>query len=208
MTVSVSSKTGETVGIDVTGTMNDFVEKTSIKSSSSNALLALWPDYPLLQTKHGLQPIKDVFLDNYKPAIVVACVSLPLSASLGVASGVSAIVGIATSIWAGLVMGVLGSSDYNIVGCSGAISGMMNSSIVKWSPEVVPYLALFSACFCFFFRALRLDKYLFHMPATVFQGFSLAVAFIIGLNQLNFAFRLEPKKLGYAKKEHFYENVW
>ena len=125
----------------------------------------------------------------------------------GVASGVSAIKGIATSIWAGLVMSTIGSSDYNIVGCSGAISGMMNSSIVKWSEDVVPYLALFSGGFCLAFRAFRLDMYLFHMPANVFQAFSLAVAFIIGLNQLNFAFKLEPAKLGYEKKEHFYENV-
>ena len=137
-----------------------------------------------------------VLQDNWRSALVVACVSLPLSASLGVASGVSALVGIATSIWAGLIMGIFGSSDYNIVGCSGAISGMMNSSIVKWSPDIVPYIALFSSVFCLLFRVVRLDQYLFHMPASVFQGFSLAVAFIIGLNQLNFAFRLEPKLLG------------
>jgi len=177
------------------------------KGKAQSFLGSLWPHYPLLQSKHGLEPISKVFKDNIRSASVVAFVSLPLSASLGVASGVSPIVGIATSIWAGLVMSTLGSSDYNIVGCSGAISGMMNAAIVKWSPAIVPYLALFSACFCFLFRVFRLDKYLFHMPSSVFQGFSIAVAIIIGFNQLNFAFRLSPAELGYKKKEHFYENI-
>eukprot|EP00959_Pyramimonas_sp_CCMP1952_P354223 7421073-Pyramimonas_sp.AAC.1 len=42
------------------------------------------------------------------------------------------------------------------------------------------------------------------MPTAVFEGFTLAVALIIGLNQLNMAFDLQ---LVGPKHEHFYENV-
>jgi len=44
-------------------------------------------------------PLLQAVKDNFRSALVVAFVSLPLSASLGVASGVNPIMGIATSIW-------------------------------------------------------------------------------------------------------------
>jgi len=42
------------------------------------------------------------------------------------------------------------------------------------------------------------------MPKAVFEGFTLAVAIIIGFNQMNMAFDLKPSG---PKHEHFYENV-
>jgi len=68
-------------------------------------------------------------------------------------------------------MAIFGSSDFNIVGCSGAISGMINGYTVLWTVDVVPYLAFFSAVFCTLFWAFRLDIYIFHMPSAVFAVF-------------------------------------
>jgi SulP family sulfate permease len=69
---------------------------------------------------------------------------------------------------------------------------------------VLPYLSLLSACMIFVIYMLNLQPYLMLMPTAVFEGFTLAVALIIGLNQLNMAFDLQP--VG-PKHEHFYENV-
>jgi len=179
------------------------------KTEESGMLGGLWPHYPLLATKNTTETgeyetIGKVFKDNIYAGCTVALISLPLSASLAVASNVNPMVGIETSFWSGLIMSVFGSSDHNIVGCSGALSGMITSYTVEWGPDVVPYLALVSGCFLALFRLFRLDRYIFHMPSAVFEGFSCAVALIIGLNQLNFAFGLHP----HHKHKHFYENVF
>lgn len=57
----------------------------SITMNNTGLRARFWPHYPLLQSKHGLESVSKVFKDNLRPAIIVACVSLPLSASLGVA---------------------------------------------------------------------------------------------------------------------------
>ena len=99
---------------------------------------------------------------------------------------------------------------------SGALSPMVKQYIFMWGQridpvtgirdgsDIMPYINFISGIFLVIFRLLRLDKYLFHMPAAVFEGFTCTVAVIIGLNQLNFAFGLHP----HHKHKHFYENVW
>ena len=51
--------------------------------------------------------------------------------------------------------------------------------------------------------ALKLERYTLYLPNSVMEGFTLAIAFLISLNQLDFIFGLELKK-----KQHFYENVY
>jgi SulP family sulfate permease len=189
--------------------MKSETKQAELADKKPTGLGALWPHFPLLATKNTthtgeLETISKVFKDNIYSGCTIALISLPLSASLAVASNVNPMVGIETSFWSGLIMSVFGSSDHNVVGCSGALSGMITSYTVEWSPDVVPYLALVSGCFLALFRLFRLDRYIFHMPSAVFEGFSCAVALIIGLNQLNFAFGLHP----HHKHKHFYENVW
>jgi SulP family sulfate permease len=64
-------------------------------------------------------------MGNWQSGLTVALVSIPLSISLAVASHTSPIVGIITAIWAGLVASFFGGSNYNIVGPTGALSGIL-----------------------------------------------------------------------------------
>merc|ERR1719238_2497947 len=137
-------------------------------------------------------------------------VSVPLSISLGIASvagddPAAPTMGVATAFWGGICAGLFGSSDHNIVGPAGALSGMLTTYTLKYNGiGVLPYLSLLSACIIFVVYALNLQTYCLMMPKAVFEGFTLAVAIIIGLNQLNMASHLQPPG---PKKEHFYENV-
>ncbi|HBP01180.1 MAG TPA: hypothetical protein DD454_03145, partial [Candidatus Moranbacteria bacterium] len=69
--------------------------------------------------------LKEKLKSNWKSGITVSFVSLPLSISLAVAAGATPLMGVITAIWAGLVASVLGGSNYNIVGPTGALSGIL-----------------------------------------------------------------------------------
>jgi SulP family sulfate permease len=159
-----------------------------------------------IETKEGTQHIKAVVTDkrNWIAGATVALVSVPLSIALGIASGTTPMRGLSTAVFGGLCAGFFGASDYNIVGPAGALSGMLMSYTIMWGEDVLPWLSLGSAVICAVCLFLRLDKYLLLMPKSVFEGFTVGVAVIIGLNQINFAFGLSPAH----KHPHFVANIY
>merc|ERR1711865_1214060 len=96
-----------------------------------------------------MQHIRDVVrdLDNWRAGVTVALVSVPLSISLGIGSGTTPTRGLATAVFGGLSAGFFGSSDYNIIGPAGALSGMLMAYSVRWSENVLPWMSLCSGCF-------------------------------------------------------------
>lgn len=167
------------------------------------------PQRCALKTRLGHQLPHRVFLDNWQSGLTVAMVSVPLSISLGIASAggdpSAPLMGVSTAFWGGLCASIFSSSDFNIIGPAGALSGMLNAATIKFGgAEVLPYLSLISAGFIFLIYLLGLQRYLLLMPTAVFEGFTLAVAFIIGLGQLEMALDLSPDG---PKSEHFHENL-
>lgn len=140
---------------------------------------------------------------NWKSGITTALVSIPLSISLAVASNSTPIAGIITAIWAGLTMSILGGSHYNIVGPTGALSGILATYAILHGPGSLPMLAIIAGVFILLAYLLKFERYLIFIPYSVIHGFTLGVAFIIGLNQLNFALGLT----GIPKHSEFIENV-
>lgn len=130
------------------------------------------------------------FQENWKSGATVSLVSLPLSISLSIASGATPLMGVITAVWAGLFAAVFGGSNYNIVGPTGALSGLLAAFALTHGAQALPLLALLSGLITFVAFLLRWERYIVFIPASVVHGFTLGVAFIIGLNQLNFAFGL------------------
>lgn len=163
-----------------------------------------------LETRTGQKPLHRAMMDNWQSGVTVALVSVPLSISLGIASvagddPAAPTMGVSTAFWGGISAGLFGSSDLNIVGPAGALSGMLNSYTIQYNGSgVLPYISIISSVMIFLIWMLNLQGYLLLMPKAVFEGFTMAVAVIIGLNQLNMAFDLHPKG---PKHVHFYENV-
>jgi MFS superfamily sulfate permease-like transporter len=129
---------------------------------------------------------------NLKSGLTVALVSLPLSISLAIAADATPVQGIITAVWAGGLAAVLGGSHYNIVGPTGALSGILSFYSVTYGSAILPILAMLTGIFSMLVYMSRLDKYLVFIPSAVMHGFSMGVAFIIAANQLNFIFGL-PK---------------
>lgn len=131
------------------------------------------------------------FKSNWQSAFTVSLISIPLLISLAVASGVNPISGIITAILAGAGAALFGGSNFNIIGPTGALSGLIASYALTNGPAAVPALALATGFFILLAYAAHLERYLVFIPSSVIHGFTLGVACIIALGQLNFAFGLE-----------------
>lgn len=142
-------------------------------------------------------------LNNWKAGLTVALISLPLSISLAIASDATPVMGIITSVWAGGVAAAFGGSRFNVIGPAGALSGILTTYAILLGVGILPILAILSGIVILGFWILRWDRYLIFIPSSVMHGFTLGVALIIGLNQLNFALGLK----GLPAHESFADNI-
>lgn len=121
-----------------------------------------------------------VLLSDLKAAATVSLVSLPLSIALSIAGGGLPAQGIISAFWAGTFAAALGGSEWNIVGPTGALSGLLMAlSVCCGGPGVLPLLAIEAALMVFAVWALDLAKYLMFIPSAVIEGFTAGVAAII-----------------------------
>ena len=148
--------------------------------------------------------IKKDLKNNLKSGLTVSLISIPLSVSLAVASGATPIIGIITAIWAGLIAAIFGGSNFNIVGPTGALSGVVATYVVLHGMSGLPMLTIIAGIIIITAYALKLERYLILIPSSVIHGFTLGVAFIIGLGQLNFALGLK----NLPQHESFFANTF
>lgn len=141
---------------------------------------------------------------NWKSGITVSLISIPLSISLAVASGSTPLAGIITAIWAGLIASIFGGSNFNIIGPTGALSGIIAMFAINHGSAMLATLAIVTGIFVLIAYLLKLERYLVFIPSSVVHGFTLGVAFIIGLGQLNYALGLQ----GLTKHERFISNLY
>jgi SulP family sulfate permease len=128
--------------------------------------------------------------ENWKSGLTVSLISLPLAVTLAVASHATPVQGVITAMWAGFISALFGGSHYNIIGPTGALSGLLASYAIIHGQQVLPTLALLSGIMIFIAYFFKLEKYLVFIPSCTIHGFVLGIAFIIMFNQLNFAFGL------------------
>jgi len=141
---------------------------------------------------------------NWKSGLTVALVSLPLSISLAIAANATPVMGLITAVWAGAIAAIFGGSHFNVVGPTGALTGILAAFAIQNGVEILPMLAIVSGLVVFVAYGLHWDRYIVFIPSCVMHGFTLGVAFIIGLNQLNFALGLT----GLPLHEKFVLNVF
>ena len=142
---------------------------------------------------------------NWKSGLTVAFVSIPVSISLAVASQASPISGIITAIWAGLIASLFGGSDYNIIVPTGALSGVLALHAIVHGSSTLPSVAIVSGIFIFIAYILHLEKYLFFISASTIHGFTLGVACMIILGQLNAILGLNNLPIHHTIFENFIE---
>lgn len=134
------------------------------------------------------------FIKNFKSGITISLISIPLSVSLSVASGVQPVVGIITAIWAGIVAALFGGSNYNIIGPTGALSGIIAAIALEHGPATISAVALMAGLFIFVASLLKLERFFIYIPSSVIHGFTLGIAFIIIKSQIKGAIGLTSKQ--------------
>lgn len=126
--------------------------------------------------------------ENWKAGLTVALISVPLSIALSVASGAGPVPGIITGVWATLIAGIFGGSNYNIVGAAGALTTVLFAATLAaplgLGAAVLPLLALATGVIIFLIWLLRADRFLYYIPSSVMYGFAGGVAFLIAASQL------------------------
>jgi sulfate permease, SulP family len=140
---------------------------------------------------------------NWKSGLTVALVSIPLSLALAIASGATPVQGIITAFWAGLLGAYFGGSNYNIIGPTGALSGILLGYAITYGHQTLPIVALISGIMILAVYILKLDRYIIFIPRSVVTGFTLGVAFIIAFGQLDNMLGIA----GVEKKGTFLENM-
>lgn len=66
------------------------------------------------------------FIENVGPGITVALVSIPLSCALAIASGATPMMGLSAAIYGPAIGGLVGGSNYNILGPAGALVNILH----------------------------------------------------------------------------------
>ncbi|MFZ3233112.1 MAG: SulP family inorganic anion transporter [Patescibacteria group bacterium] len=136
--------------------------------------------------------------ENWKSALSVALINIPLSISLAVASlgngsDSAPLVGILTAVWAGSFAALFASSNFNVYGPAGALSGILLAFALEAGPQYVPFLAIATGLAVIVIWALKLSRYITLIPGAALHGFLLGVGITIAASQLNAALGIAPK---------------
>ncbi|MGL5406959.1 MAG: SulP family inorganic anion transporter [Propionibacteriaceae bacterium] len=147
----------------------------------------------------GLLPARDDYRElphtwrkDLLAGITVGVVALPLALGFGVTSGMGASAGIVTAIVAGLVAAILGGSDVQVSGPTGAMTVVLVPLAARYGVAAVPVVGIMAGIMVAFAGLMRLGRILSYLPWSVVEGFTLGIAAIIGLQQI-------PAALGVAK---------
>lgn len=68
--------------------------------------------------------------ENWKAALAVSLINIPLSISLAVASGATPLQGIITGIWGPFIAAMFCGSKHNIFGVAGALTSIVLAFVV------------------------------------------------------------------------------
>ncbi|MFJ9643583.1 SulP family inorganic anion transporter [Streptomyces sp. NPDC101206] len=130
--------------------------------------------------------------------LTVAIVALPLALGFGVSSGLGAQAGLATAVAAGALAALLGGSNLQVSGPTGAMTVVLVPIVAQYGPGGVLTVGLMAGVLLVCLALLRAGRYMSYVPAPVVEGFTVGIACVIGLQQI-------PSALGVDKPEG--ENV-
>src|SRR5262249_35105912 len=114
-----------------------------------------------------------------------------LSIALSLASGSTPVIGIITAIWSGVISAFTGGSNFNIIGPTGALTSMLMAAVIATSDlHILPLIAIASSLVLFIITYFRLFVIVDFIPQSVIHGFTIGIALILSLSQLNSLFNI------------------
>ena len=116
--------------------------------------------------------------------LTVAIVALPLALAFGVASGLGAQAGLATAVIAGIVAAVLGGSNFQVSGPTGAMTVVLVPVVHTYGVSGVLMVGFMAGLILIAMAVARLGRYVRFLPVSVIEGFTAGIAVVIALQQI------------------------
>jgi SulP family sulfate permease len=117
----------------------------------------------------------------------VAVVALPLALAFGVASGVGAAAGLASAIVAGITAAIFGGCRVQVTGPSGAMTVVLIPIVAAYGPHSVFIIGFLAGLILVGFALTGAAALFRYIPLSVVEGFTLGIAFLIGIQQIPMA---------------------
>jgi SulP family sulfate permease len=116
--------------------------------------------------------------------LTVGIVALPLALAFGVSSGVGAEAGLITAVVAGLVAAIMGGSNVQVSGPTGAMVVVLAPVVATHGAGSVALVSVMAGLMVCALGITRLGRAVAFIPWPVVEGFTLGIAAIIFLQQV------------------------
>ncbi|HSE29756.1 MAG TPA: SulP family inorganic anion transporter [Candidatus Saccharimonadales bacterium] len=117
--------------------------------------------------------------------LTVGIVALPLSLALAIAVGVPPILGLYTAAVAGLSSAFFAGSPYSVSGPAAAMVPILAVAIQEHGLNNLPFITILAGIFLGIFAVLGIGKLIRKIPEPIVLGFTIGVAVVIFMGQLN-----------------------
>ncbi len=124
--------------------------------------------------------------------LTVACIAIPLSFAIALASGVKPEVGLVTAIVAGIVCALFGGTTLSVSGPAAAMSVLIASVVETHGYNNLLVIGLLCGLFQLLSGILGIGKLIRLVPNAVIAGFTAGIGAIILIGQLPRALGLPP----------------
>ncbi len=136
--------------------------------------------------------------------LIVAIVALPLAIGFAIASGVPPIMGVYAAIVGGFLAAILGGSEFQISGPTGAMVVVILGVIAAYGLDGLIIATFLAGIILLLLWILKLGKAIEYIPHPVIVGFTAGIAVIIFFGQINNFFGISVK---YASDAGFLDKL-
>lgn len=133
---------------------------------------------------------KQYLLNDVSAGLTVACVAIPLSLAIALASGVTPAVGLVTAIIGGIVCALFGGTPLAVSGPAAAMSILIANSVEKFGVKGLVFICLMIGIMQLVSGVLRLGRLSKFVPLPVIAAFTSGIGVIIIIGQLPRVFGL------------------
>ncbi len=127
---------------------------------------------------------RSTFQKDLLAGLTVAAVALPLALAFGIASGSTPAAGLVTAILAGVIIGGLSGSPFQISGPTGAMSAVLIIVANQHGAQALFVVGLMSGIMILLVGIFKLGRTVLLIPRPVITGFTSGIAIIIFVGQL------------------------
>lgn len=153
---------------------------------------------------------KEKFLTDVMAGVIVGIVALPLAIAFGIASGVSPEKGLITAIIGGFIVSLLGGSQVQIGGPTGAFIVIVYGIIQNFGIEGLAVATVIAGIILLIMGALKLGTVIKFIPYPIVVGFTSGIALTIFTTQMKDLFGLTMDKVpaDFISKWIAYASAW